>query len=356
MFEQLEPRHLMAGNVLVEINAAGELIVTGDGFDNRIDFANVPGPSANIEGRNDANGIPTSINGVPNGSFVHGEDVTGAVLITMGDGDDTVVLAHNFPGAFTVRGEGGADDINVGPFGFSTGGVMVVEGGAGGDEIRFQARSFRVGSGPGLQASSLIIRGGDGNDVIQLDEMRPTHDLVVEGGAGADSINMLFARVGGFLGIDGGADYDEISITQVNSTVASLRAGTGTAAVRLSRCEFSGDFAVFTDEGADFVNILNTRVHGTSYIITAGGSDYVLVEGSRFAQLQWNTGAGFDFVDFRVSIADEIFATLSEDADWLRFNYSVVNRGSVIGGNGFDLLTLEGSMLGTLGTDFEAVN
>jgi hypothetical protein len=31
----------------------------------------------------------------------------------------------------------------------------------------------------------------------------------------------------------------------------------------------------------------------------------------------------------------------------------VINRGSVIGGNGFDLLTLEGGVLGMLRTDFE---
>lgn len=170
------------------------------------------------------------------------------------------------------------------------------------------------------------------------------------------SPQVLFARIGGFLGIDAGADYDEINVFAVHATVASIRAGTGTAAIRVDGCEFRGDFAAFTDEGADFVSIANTRVMGTSYIISGGGGDYVLVQASRFAQLQWNTGAGFDFVDFRASIADEIFATLSEDADWLRLNYSVIDRGSVIGGNGFDLLTLEGSQLGTLGTDFEQTN
>jgi hypothetical protein len=351
MFERLESRNLMAGDVAVAV-INGELVVTGDGLDNAITFTNPVNPE--IKGRNDANGIPTSINGVPNGAFTYEGLVTGDVRVAMGGGNDRVDLADEFPAAFTVLGEAGDDNINVSAFGFRTEGLMTVEGGVGNDIIRLQARTFRVGAGPGMLAQSTILRGGDGNDTISLAEFHATNDVVIEGGAGADRLDWSFGRVGGFVGIDMGADYDEINgIHQVNATVGSFRMGTGTALFILSACNFSGDFALFTDDGADFVLINTTRVMGTSYIITGGGGDYVQLNQSRFAQLQWNTGGGSDFLDFRASIADEIFATLSEDSDWLNFNYSVVSRGSVIGGNGFDLLTREGSSLGTLGTDFE---
>jgi hypothetical protein len=354
MFERLESRNMMAGDVTVAV-INGELIVTGDGLDNWIRFTNPANPE--IEGRDSPNGVPTSINGVPNGSFTYEGLVTGDVRISMGGGNDRVDLAGEFPAAFTALGEAGDDNINGGSFGFRTDGLMTVDAGVGNDIIRLLARTFRVGGGPGLFAQSIILRGGDGNDTVDLAEIHATNDVVIESGAGADRLGWSFGRVGGFLGVDMGADYDEINgIHQVNATVGSFRMGTGTAFFLLSACNFSGDFAIFTDEGADFVQISTTRVMGTSYVITGGGGDYVQLNQSRFAQLQWNTGGGSDFVDFRASIADEIFATLSEDSDWLNFYYSVVSRGSVIGGNGFDLLTREGSMLGTLGTDFEQVS
>ena len=245
MFEWLESRHMMAGDVTVAV-INGELIVTGDGLDNWISFSNPADPE--IEGRDDANGIPTNINGVPNGAFTYEGLVTGDVRVTMGDGNDQVFLAGTHPASFTVRGEAGDDNINGGVFGFRTGGLMTVEGGVGNDIIRLQARTFRVGAGPGLFAQSIILRGGDGNDNIDLAEVHASNDVVIESGAGADRLGWSFGRVGGFLGIDIGADYDEINgIHQVNATVGSLRMGTGTAFVILSACNFSGDFAVFTD-------------------------------------------------------------------------------------------------------------
>jgi hypothetical protein len=101
-FEPLEPRQLLAGNVTVEL-IDGDLIVTGDGLDNRIGVYGPAGNLSMVEGENDGQGNATSINGVPNGRF-NLDELIGDVIIRMADGNDTVFFTGPYSGAFVIEG------------------------------------------------------------------------------------------------------------------------------------------------------------------------------------------------------------------------------------------------------------
>ena len=83
-FERLETRHTLAGNVTVQL-VNGDLIVTGDAADNEIQLSSFGHPME-VTGRNDDSGNPTSINGVPNGTF-DAAGLTGNTVIRMLDGE-----------------------------------------------------------------------------------------------------------------------------------------------------------------------------------------------------------------------------------------------------------------------------
>src|SRR4030095_3490840 len=89
-FECLEPRHMLAGNVTAQI-VNGDLIVTGDAADNRILVSSLGGPMQ-VTGMNDSSGNPTSVNGVPNGTF-DASGLTGNTLIRLLDGADSVATS-----------------------------------------------------------------------------------------------------------------------------------------------------------------------------------------------------------------------------------------------------------------------
>src|SRR5687768_5181411 len=109
--EALEARAMMAGNVTAQL-VDGDLIVTGDGANNAIRFEHSGGTHL-LVGENDDAGNPTSINGVPNGSFDY-TALTGSAVARMHDGNDRVSLnfTASFPGALVIETGAGDDRIN----------------------------------------------------------------------------------------------------------------------------------------------------------------------------------------------------------------------------------------------------
>jgi hypothetical protein len=129
---------MLAGNVTAEL-IDGDLIVTGDGLTNRIALHG-PGSLSAVRGESDAQG-PTSINGVPNGSFDL-DALAGDVVVRMGDGNDTVFFGGAFPGAMMI--EGGAGNDSVWSFGgASTAKDLIVDAGPGANRIDLVGRVHR---------------------------------------------------------------------------------------------------------------------------------------------------------------------------------------------------------------------
>ncbi len=115
-------------------------------------------------------------------------DPDGALLITLGGGDDT--LRADGAGADTIFGGAGDDLIQF------TGNGHQIYGGHGDDQIRFLYLS-EVDIGPTTQD------GGAGNDSIFGDDINPT---TLDGGAGNDSI---FGDFGDDIFVEGAGSGDD---------------------------------------------------------------------------------------------------------------------------------------------------
>jgi hypothetical protein len=131
---------MLAGNVTAEL-IDGDLIVTGDGVDNRIGLYGPAGNLSMVHGEDDAQGNPTSINGIPNGSF-NLDELTGDVVIRMGNGNDTVFFTGTFPGTLVIEGNSGNDYV-WSFHGASIADELIIDAGPGANEISLVGRTFR---------------------------------------------------------------------------------------------------------------------------------------------------------------------------------------------------------------------
>lgn len=335
---------MLAGNVTAEI-IDGDLIVTGDGLASRIGLY-APGYQSAVRGENDPQGNPTNINGVPNGSFNLNE-LTGDVIVRMGDGNDTVFFGGPFPGAMVI--EGGAGDDSVWSFGgASTVKDLVINTGPGTNRIDLVGRVHRPSWNPGAVqiGGSVIITGGEERDQILVEQIIVANDLVINGGSGSDRIESTWTIVGNFAGVDSGLGDDEIH-ARLRARTISLRTGEGSALVSLAWGTYaSRELGIITGSGATVVELVNSRIDGTTYIVGGHSNDYVKFNGCQLTDLQVTTGNGSDRVDVTGSILERIFADLGAGNDWLLMTYTAVNdQATLIGGAGFDMFSRNGNAL-----------
>ena len=341
-FERLESRQMMAGNVTAQL-VDGDLIVTGDVADNTIQLRG----NSMLEGLNDENGIPTSINGVPNGTFDY-SGLTGNVSIRTGDGNDRVFLELflDLPGAVVIETGSGNDFIGAG--GIRIGREFIMDLGPGSNRIAMRGSTFRDGSGPGIHVgTSVIINGGDGNDSIRISELFDAHDFVVNTHGGADSVNLLFVTPDNFLGVDGGAGEDGITLGSTDARVISLRSGGGGGFMGLFNCEIAGDLGMIATDGNTHLRLDGCIVRGTGYLISGGANDYIQVDNSIVRELQINAGGGSDRVDINGSLLERVFAELGAGGDLLVMNNTAISgAGSLSGGLDFDVFFGRGNAFG----------
>jgi hypothetical protein len=341
-FERLEARQMLAGNVTAEI-IDGDLIVAGDGLNNRIALLG-PGYVSAVRGENDPQGNPTSINGIPNGSF-NLDELTGDVVVRMADGNDMVLFEGPFPGAMMIEG-GAGDDLVWSFHGASIAKDLVIDAGPGANRIELVGRVFRPSWNPGaIQiGGSAIITGGQQRDEIIVEQISVANDLVINGGDGADRIEPTWTIVGNFAGVDSGLGDDEIR-ARLHARTISLRTGEGSARVSLDWGTYaSQDLGILVGSGASVVEVVNSRVDGTAYVVGGHSNDYVDVQGCQFNDLQVATSSGSDRVGVTGSILERIFADLGADSDWLLITYTAVNdQATLLGGPGFDVFSRHGN-------------
>jgi hypothetical protein len=342
--ERLEARQMLAGNVTAEI-VDGDLIITGDGVDNRIAIT-APGFHSGVRGENTADGNPTSINGVPNGIF-DVDGLTGDVIVRMGGGHDSVSFEGGFPGAMVLEG-GAGDDRFWAQFGLSTASELIINTGPGENEIHMNGRIMLPSWDPGKLriGSNLIITGGDQRDLIVVEQPWVGNDLVINSGDGPDIIQPTWCIVGNFAGVDSGPGDDEV-LARFRAKTISLRTGEGSAVVSLGWGTYaSQDLGIIAGNGATVIDAINARVDGTTYVVGGQSNDYLKLNGCQLNELQVTTGNGSDRLDVTGSILERIFADLGGDNDWLLMTYTAVNdQATLIGGMGFDMFSRHGNAL-----------
>jgi hypothetical protein len=166
-YQQLELRQLMAGNVVVSLQA-NSLVVSGDGAANQIQLSGTPDGRVRVTGLTGTNinsGTADFVVDVPV------RDVT----IQMGNGDDSVDIEN-----------------------LVTTGFLNIDLGSGNDSLEVRDINVRV----------LNVDGRDGDDVMQFHNTFSHGYITMQGGNGDDAIAITaMATNRGFLvTMDDGAD------------------------------------------------------------------------------------------------------------------------------------------------------
>ena len=286
--ESLEGRQLMAGNVLVSVNAAHDLIVTGDGNQHDLEIVQVTQNGQPVDGRYFiAPHQGTTLNGQAPGVFVSG--VTHDIRVTLGGSNDRLNL----------HAENGND------FG------------------------FRV-------PNDLSINLGGGNNVLTIDHIDVGDDASIFSGGGADSV---FFR--GLVGFNGNVDSGRNDLT--------IDTGNRNDNISLHNFAVRRDVNISTgtDSFTDSVDLLFASIGRNTNISTGAGSDFVSINEVGFNGIATiNTGADIDTVSVKESQADQFFFNLGSGNDTMSMTNSFGRRATLNGGtnaNDNDRLTESGN-------------
>jgi Ca2+-binding RTX toxin-like protein len=172
-----------------------------------------------------------------------------------GDGSDS--LSDRLGGDDTLRGGNGDDVIQVSRQMEAADSYIIIDGGAGRDHLRF--------SGAGRTRDDVQIVGGDGDDSI---EVQDANTVRIDGGAGDDSIS-LSSDIGATAAIDSGAGKDLIYLTGSGSV--TVTAGDGGDSLWIT--QGAGTIRITLGKGEDRITLLPTVIQegfslGTAPTIT----------------------------------------------------------------------------------------
>lgn len=245
--EALEPRSLLAGNVLVG-NVAGALTITGDDRSNAIEITQLGPGRYRVRGLPDGAGLATRVNG--GASFV----VLGVVndfVINMRRGDDYVFvrgdpLALTVPRHLRMTTVQGRDNIVIQDS--TIRGTASIDTGVDNDRVQF-IRSRVMG------ATSVVTHSG--NDLVGMFTSRFDATVTVDTGDGDD--NVLFGDRGpGLVG------------SEFRGTVSVLL-GIGTDHFETSRSRYARSVRVLGLLGRDDLEAFDSIFLST--ITYDGGAD-----------------------------------------------------------------------------------
>lgn len=227
-FQRLEPRVLLAGDVTVFVDANFTLNIIGDAADNQVQIIGGRHSSAQVLGLNG-----TTING--------GESAF----------DSTAGLR-----GLQAQMNGGNDelDLHAGRFSF----VPLLEGNGGGDSIR--ARNSNL--------FGLHIRGGEGNDLVQIENVFAVHTSDITTGEGSDVIAIYNHAAGDDIIIRAGEGADTLAVDRMGMfDQLDVEMGQGSDQFLIAGRSFIGrDSRLELGTGDDFLGILPNLNNATSQI------------------------------------------------------------------------------------------
>ena len=183
--ETLEPRTLLAGDVVAFLDRSGNLIVIGDGAANGIDLDMFG--EFTVAGT-DAGGAPTRVNGEPNGVAEFEVTGEGDLRLYLGGGDDLLEVGTrsdsvDAPDDIEIYGGSGDDDVRV--IGdTNVGDDLEVRAGSGDDVVRIYSPDV---------ADDVDVSTEGGDDAVTLYGARIEDDLIVRTGAGRDTVDVGFS-------------------------------------------------------------------------------------------------------------------------------------------------------------------
>jgi hypothetical protein len=277
--ENLESRHLMAGDVTVSV-IAGDLTIIGDGAANGIIMFQMGDGQYRIAGVNQG-GAPTRIRmGNSTASYQTVSGVTDDVVIDMQGGNDKVTIMHNpgyalystLPDDLTVRTGNGDDEVLLSLL--QVGDDVLVDLGSNRDKLTL--RDVIVGPDDGTLGHNLDVWGQAGTDFVSMyDETIVRGDLTINTGTNGDPdyVNLYDVHV-----------FDDMEI----------RTYGGTDAVTMDRCHMDDDLVVETGDGRDNVYIAESAADEIFARLGSGDRDFLQVQATSARRATFDGGSGAD--------------------------------------------------------------
>lgn len=255
--ESLETRALLS-NVTVSFKG-GDLIVKGDHQSNDIRVTSTPGSGTSVTGHNG-----TTVNG--GSSFMSYNAIDDDLRLSMGGGNNHVVVTADLPGTLQFKSSHGNDQFGVL---YGTYGSISAKTSGGNDMVVIVPQnvngSVNVNTGHGNDgvgiagsiSGSLTVNSGHGRDGVLFDGLA-TGNLNLKTGSGQDEVFIRNTTANGNFKAHLGHGNDEMWIAQgshqANSTI---HGGGGTDNVEQSTVVVNGERKISSVEGTSVPNELN---------------------------------------------------------------------------------------------------
>ncbi len=305
-FEPLEDRSLLAGNV-VAVLTEGLLTVLGDDQANGVCIIyDVATKTHRVLGT-DSGGSATAINGELAPATPATFSGVKNVHIRLGLGDDKLDF-------------GAADQVYTG-----IAKQLAIEMGSGNDQVRLGRAGNAASAGTHVLHRLYVSKGiyvdlGDGDDQLQVANMKTSKSLIVFAGDGNDDVTFateftptgatnptLFpVTIKGNLHVHLGQGDDELTI--LHALVGQhllVRDPSGAAIIGIADVGIEKKLDIVTGHQNDQV-MLDYVVADDLKIQTNGGNDDVKVDHSRFKRLNVQTGGGSDDLTLRNSRTTQV--------------------------------------------------
>jgi hypothetical protein len=158
---------------------------------------------------------------------------------------------------------------------------------------------FVMNRAAGLQPNfrSLTVRGGSGNNRLEVWGVQVTQNMAVIGDVGRDAIRLNDVSVGGTLTVNGGQGDNELRLMRTQAAVIQIAAGSGHDLIDVRDANALSRLRVLPGDGNNLIDIASVGVSGQVEITTGVGDDWITLGAlSGTAAIAIITGAGDDRV------------------------------------------------------------
>jgi hypothetical protein len=372
MFEALEPRQLLAGNVTAQV-VNGDLFIIGDDQANIVEVlgTNTPGVVIVRSGEDSVVNLamnpvqvgptgelipldpdtflpiaqnPTTINGQATSVTLDG--VLGNVFISTGLRRDTIAVTN-----LLVRGnliiDSGAqpDGIVLGQYPVVTqlaNGNFQVSPGAGSVGVLGSIQINSVSGDDRITGTRVFVNGdvhvdsGHENDRVEFIDSTARH-MSFQMCANDDRLLLDRNQLAGSLTIvmEGGKN-DAIVTNSIIRGGLGFESWEGIDEIRFDNTRIDQGLVAVTGEGNDYLEFVRSAIGGTTTVVGCGGDEKLSFETSRTGTLSVDLGGGSDLFLVKGALLDAFFAQMNDGDDCIDVVGSSISGGSAAGGAGSD--------------------
>jgi hypothetical protein len=376
-FESLEKRQVMAGDVDV-FAIGGVLNIVGDSASNGIVIHSTSDSVVQVRGI-DRGGAATTVNENPSVSFTGIQNI----VISMGNGDDAVVLTNlSITGSVSAQLGNGDDVFGLGEFDNSSDavdhavdsllGALAINGNfaisMGEDDNTVLARNvttkwagFSAGNGddtfsivdegtigdpayvPGLVASKgLTLITGNGNNSVTV-HGSTVMNVVMPLGSGDDTVSLQDVTVAKETTITGQDGVNTLTLERFASKSLAITLGVGNDVTSLDHVVIAKGISIADTFGDDSITLDTVSAKSLSISMGVGDDELSVDDVTVTGSIDIDMGAGNDHVDAQGISAKSLAIALGLGDDELTLgDVAITKTSSVTGSDGNDTVEVDG--------------